>query len=664
MRIKLQKHVFDSFSNDVTESVPEKRRFEDLGAVRLQNAKQDVESESIDPMLHVNAYCVELILHHLRCRQLLSLGTVSKSWHKIIGNSHVAMKQTSYNLNCDSKGALERSSRNYQSIKVKQDIENPEPDFLLALLKFITTLRFLSIEGKLHGDSIAEFFYELNLITNVFNLQHLTFIGNVGNIETILENFSLMKTFDSLTMSEVSSRTFSTILKFANTKKLILKNMNLSDPAMNEYQYRQEIQKLHMSRTKCDRASLEAIFDFCPNIKTVSFDDFESLDEDVKILIESHSNNMRVEAMPKPRVIDIIVQLPEPLHEMIIQHLSHEELMDTSEVSTTWFNFTKKFICDRSIFNLESRHDRKRNYGNFHATINEDLISLNNFFPIGSCLKEACIEVLPNSVRNVKFLFTIRNFPNLTMLNLACHENATLDNLKFPTTLKVLHLSNFTFRSEKPETTQFFKFLTQAKHLIDLQFFACSKLENLFNADVSESVSFKLQSLRIPFIECFSQVDEKFNKFLKTQSESMEMLSLAKVNINTICNLCDGFKLKSFGFLSISGLVDDLINRKCSMETVEEIQIPLIAREKQVEVLDPYLKLAPNMKTLCIQNLTDVLLTHLRESFKLLEEIRYAHNKLSDSEEFYGMSCKGIKLIQDDLLFDEFDAQNNQRINE
>lgn len=651
---------------------------ENLQASHAQSSSFSQQINVLDPILNLSFECQEQIFHHLGCKQLLNLSIISKSWKAAIDHSPVVMKKTVFKYNVCSEYEFKESSKKLQNIKVKQEVMNQDSEFLSKVLKFYPTLRSLSFEGFFQEAGIEQFFDDLEVkyrqqqqldATQSFILDHLTFIGGVENIDLILEKFSTFlaetskvegginlppKVFETITLSGVSKDTFSLVSKYLRAKKLVLNNMKLANLKVNDFQYQIFITKLEMSVTTIDERTLKTIIEICPNIKTlaISKKSWEMWRTKMKQLVADWS----IEELRIQNVDDPVVRLPDELHDLIFQHLEHDELVKVSSVSSSWFNATADRVAENSMYILRSSMKRKRNYKSILTTVKNDLITLDYVVPFAPVLKEMFMVVEPASVQNVKFCFSLWKFEHLTLLNLASHEKTPLDDLRFPESLKILHLNNFKIQSNQPIKTPFVKYLSHASKLEDLSFFDCENLDNLFVTDAFPKVSLKLKTLRLPIKSRFTKGQVNFNKFLMTQKETLEELFLHKVNVRTINNIIKNFNLTSLGFLSILGKIDDFNpnNQTCESLTLLQLRFPSLTG------LKPYLNLAPNLQVLHVETLKDDILLHVKKHFQFIEEIRYGKNKLKAlKQEAISESFRNIKLEAQDLDFEEFDEMTN-----
>lgn len=621
-----------------------------------------------DPLQRLSSEDVDLIFQHFRCKPLLNLSQVSQSWAAEINKSFFVMKKTSFNFSDESQSTLMESSRKYQNIRVIQDTFNHDPEYLPKLLNLIRSLRSLSFQGDFEMSCIQEFFqkFKMNTAVGECHLNHLTFIGEVTNIEKILCEFSnilsLMnkKSYESIELIEVPSNTFSNIFKNLWTRKLILKGMNISLPNADGFCGQKFMTHLEMFSTRIDKPVAEKLRDFCFNLETLSIDDLNSLDEEVKQLFTNHpvAKPLRILILPAPNIHDFIIRLPEELHAQIFQHLTREDLMSTSAVCKTFFNFSKKFIESRFVYNSMRRTALKRKYQNLDVVILNDVICLNKIFSLAQNLREMTIEVEPEAIKNVVFLFSLQKFQNLTLLNIASHYNATLDDLRFPTSLKILHLTNFTLTlmSQHPEGIPFYKFLKNATHLIELKMFDSFGMEKLFQSNVFQHASkfpFKLQTLKLPIHDNSNGVQENFDEFLISQSKSLEYLGLHKVHVKTLQTLTQSrFKLKFLGILIVEGSMENLNDRAGSLLTLNELQLPQIRDENQLTILSPLIGLAPNVERVHVLLLTADMLHHLHKTLKSLKEIHFSRKRLGNlKKDVIFKRYNGILLIGGDIAY-------------
>lgn len=634
-----------------------------------------------DPLHRLSSNDLELVFQHFRCKPLLNLSQVSQSWAEEINQSFFVMKKTSFNFSDESQSVLMESTRKYQNIRVTQDIFNHDPEYLPKLLNLIRSLRSLSFQGDFEMSCVREFFqkFKMNTAVGECRLDHVTFIGEVTNIEKILCEFSNMlplmnkNSYESIELIEVPSNTFSNIFKDLRTRKLILKGMIISRPNADGFCGQKFMTHLEMFSTRIDKAVAEKLRDFCFNLETLSIDDLNSLDEEVKLLFTQHpvAKPLTIVILPAPNFHDFIVRLPEELHSLIFQHLTREDLMNTTAACKTFFNFSKKFIESRFVFNSMRRTALKRKYQNLDVVILNDVICLNKIFPLAQNLREMTIEVEPEAIKNVVFLFSLQKFQNLTLLNIASHCNAPLDDLRFPTSLTILHLTNFNLKlmCQHPDRIPFYQFLKNAKHLIELKMFDSFGMEKLFQSNVFQHASkfpFKLQTLKLPIHDNSKGVRKNFDKFLVSQSKSLEYLGMHTVHVKTLHTLTQSrFKLKFLGILIIEGSTGTLNDRADSLLTLNELQLPQIKGKHRLKILSPLIGLAPNVERVQVPRLTDDMLHYLHKTFKSLKEIHFSRKCLNGLKNDVILKCyKRILLIGGNIAYLDSLKENSKILNE
>lgn len=616
----------------------------------------------LDPLLFVPHKCHDLIFQHLHTKSLLNLSYVSRSWTVNIARSSAAMERTFFNYNHESKAVFDISSREYQNIKVKQSLMNQAEDFLLKLLKFFPNLQSLSFEGIFPKEMIEKFSEERQKIMNTtpynFKLKHLQFIGNVENISLLFSeilNLGNKVVFESIELIDVPSEVFSNIFKYLRAKKLVLHNMNIRKLSRYDICYQIDIEQLEMLHTTVDEVSAEFLRECCCSLKNITVDEWKRFHEPVRrLLVNSEFSRVEVKKVSLP-YIEFTMHIVSDLHRLVFQHLSCEELLKSSEVSKLWFNETKEIIEKNTVFdsfncNLESR---KRSYRNILATVDTEMGKMLSF---ADNLTELYLEVTAESMVNVNSLFSTERFCKLNLLKIAYKEqnSSTLDDLTLPESLRILHLTNFTLSSENTNQTNFFKFLCNSKILSELKFFQSFGIEKLFDTDVTSKFEFRLKTLKLPLFKRIYEIRPNFERFLESQSKSLEHLSLCKISMATIQRLGRGFNLKSFGFLYVEG---QRIGDLAPIFTLTDFQLPQLKGNNSIELEDLkyFMKLAPNMKIVHVYRLYDRILHHLRDNFKFLEEVRYGKKYLKTlKKEIIDRSFNGINLIEGDITFEEF----------
>lgn len=597
--------------------------------------------DATDPLAHIPLDCHDLIFQHIRKKTLLNLSKVSSSWYKYFGENFKVMERTIFNFKDESQDALNSSSRHYQCVRIRQEITNQNVDFLAKLSKFLPYVRSISFEGLFTAECVELFFDAID--EHTLKLEHLSFVGEDTNISLLMQKFSVLKTYNTITLIGVTTQEFSRIFKNLNTSKLILKNLKLNQLLVPEFQPQPAINQVEILMSTVDENSITTLINNCGNLASIKFDNWDQLSESVKTLVTSY-NNVRLEKSEKIN-LDPTLRIPEYLQALIFQHLPHEEILSTSTLSKTWFNYTKDVIAEQHMFFLRNSSVTKRNYCNIFFTIRR---SFNAIIPLTMHLKEITIEIMPGTINHVTLLFSIFNFPKVKYLNLSCHQSEALKDLQVPTSaLTQLVLTNFFFVSKAPQLTRFFKVLASAEKLKTLQFIDCRGLENLFSIDVTKFFFLSLQQLRFNYQH--DEIKENVCNFLLSQRNSLKFLSLGTVDSLTVCKLFDDLKLTSFGLKRLIGPTEALQKRKFEHDTLTHLTIA----QNELHVLKTVRRLIKNIQSLHVKELSNELLSYVQENLQSVNEVRFVERKLEDfTIELDYSNYRSINLIEEDLPFE------------
>lgn len=628
---------------------------------RLTSKKQvDREDLASDPMIHIVPECHDLIFQHFRYQHMKVLKMVSQIWARSVEASTELLNKSRFVLTPENKDVLMNTPRRYWHIKAKQDVLNNDPEFLKVLIIFLPTLKSLSFEGSF-DDCINTFFEELEALNDaniLSNLEHLTLFGDVTNIELFLSRFTSIKgrsssikrkEFKSIELIALRCEVFWSIFKHLRSQTLVLRSMNIRNVSRNDLVYMKSVKQLRLISSKIDRESAEALRQYFYDLGVLEIDNFNSLPDRVRQVFKDGSiRSMEILNLPTPTLDDFMVHLPEAIHSLIFQHLICEDLTKLSTVSKTFFNFTSKAVAKTATYNSFSSNQTRRCYENVNTTISHDIICMSKVHSFVPWLKELYLEVQGDSIQNVSIMFSQRNFPLLTTLSIACHQKSVLDNIKFPTTIETLHLSNFIFAPDMPELTPFYRFLEQAVNLVELQFFDTTGIENLFKNDLSANFPFNLKALKLQIQNDDFEIHENIDLFLKRQSKSLQKLILHKADVKTIKMIVERCNLTMFGLWHVRESEEDLIDCTDQMENLNEIQLPIV---KNANVLKHFLKFGVNVKVVHVYVLSDKLLDYLRNVCKSLEEIRFFKPRRHSSFVKAGTYYEGIKLIGNDTSY-------------
>lgn len=618
------------------------------------NKKKKLEDHSssftTNPVSFVVPDCFDLILQHFKWYEILTLSLVSTSWARTVNDSSAAMKKITFVLWPESSTRLQKSTRRYQSIRVcHDDIEIQRANFLSSILTSLQWLRSLSFNGTFGQLCIDDFFNKLERNSQNLHVHHLTFYGNNSNIDLLLKRFTALKIYRSITLIAFEKETFINLLNLLRAEKLFLigmkiKKLNLTGLSQNDC-----VTELHLSRTKIDTISIEGLLKMLNRLKILNIADWEAINYVSKRKLVEMCSPLRLEMriISTPPADYFLLSSTPNIHNLILQHLSGEELLNVSIVSKAWFNLSKGKISKDLQFNLLSTKITSRSYENVSTTMTENLSSVVKLSHYTSNLRELNLELEPRSITNLIFLLSNHSFNNLTLLNVSCHESSLLDNLKLPTTLKILHLSNFHLGS--PDlSSAFFQFLSEAKALEDLQFSDSRGLEKLFTTNVARRTQFKLRSLKLIVDEAIPEVSQNFRSFLKIQARTLEVLIINEIHADTIEHLAENSCITSLDVQSLHISPEGLEFLK-ALDFLKELKVPTIENFEDVKVL---LKLAPNVEKVYLFRLSETCLNFLQTFMTHLREIQFTRRQklipnISDIK-------MGIKLRRNSFYGDNF----------
>lgn len=593
-----------------------------VDAVKKYKTGDDKEFSFLDPVKVVLPECLELMFQHLMCHQILNLSLVSPSWAKSVDESYVALKRITFVLRPENFNNLQKSSRKYQNVRVfHDDILIQRADFLSPLLMALKSKRSLSFSGRFGKACIEDFFDKLTENIGDFCVDHLTFYGTVSNAAMLLKRFAAIKEYSTITLIAFGKGTFrNDVINQLRAGKVILKSLSLCKLNRTELVQNSSIKELHFSKVTIDKESAEHLVKLFINLKMISVDNWDLMRSDVQQLLRERCiAGFECRIMPNLPVDYFMVLSAPNVQNLISQHFSCEDLISVSTVSKSWFNMSKVKISKTVEYNLFSSFVTKRTYENVNTVVDEDIISVIKTFPFTFTLKELSVELMPKSITNLVYLFKFQHFRNLTLLNVTCHESSPLDDLKLPTTLETLHLTNFQLTSDDAVSTTFYESLAQAKALVNLQFFETVGLDKLFSTDIAKTLEFKLRALRLLVDETNSEMVENFRSFLKSQLKTLETLSVNKVHVDTIRVIAENSCITSLEILSFAGSLESL-NVAKDIETLTDLLVPTI---KSFEDLKFLLKLAPKLRKIHLFRLSETSLEYLRKNFNHLQEIRF-----------------------------------------
>lgn len=578
----------------------------------------------MDPLNYVVPECIDLILQHLIFHQVLNLTLVSPTWSETVHNSSVAMRRMTFVLRPESYQKLQKSSRRYQSIRVlHDDIMIQKQIFLSPILQSLRFLRSLSFYGTFDKLCIEDFFNNIGRLTHNFRVEHLTFYGNVANINFLIRKFIAIKEYETITLIAFEKESFRSIFNQLRTKKSVLCGMKIRNFCFNETLRNDCVNELHLSTTKIDKNSIKALLESFRSLKVLKIENEDLMKSNAqRAFIEANSSrNLEVKIISNPSVDHFLLLCNPEVQNLIFQHFSGEDLLNVSLVSKIWFNLSKSKVSENLKYNLISSMITKRTYDNVETTLNESISSFIRIHPYTSTMKELTLEIKPKSISSLVQLFSFRRFNNLKLLNVTCHEQSSLDDLRLPTSLEFLYLTNFTL-GHRNQSTSFFEFLAEAKGLKDLQFYETKGLESLFTTNISNRVRFKLRRLRLFIDETNSEVSKNFQSFINSQAQSLEGLSLNQIHAETVNAIAQSSCLTSLEVRSIDNEIRSMEFRP-KIESLFELKVPTLHFE-DAKIL---MKLAPKLRKIYMFCLSHEFLQFLEKKFTFLEELNFTRRE-------------------------------------
>jgi hypothetical protein len=269
--------------------------------------------------------------------------------------------------------------------------------------------------------------------------------------------------------------------------------------------------------------------------------------------------------------MDPLLMVHPDLHDMIFQHLSFEDVLKCSQVSTDWkwsiatsrkclSKIQLKFDDSSNEANLKELGNIKREYRNLRLTIKNE----NNHYQVIRLLQKFAPTLL-----NLKLDFEqIKNFsepvdfPKLGSLDIAgCHVSQICETgyFKNVTTLKKLRVK-FVLTDDSKISDWIMK-----QNKLEELFFNCNT-DYIFKNDLLADASFSLRSFKfVGFFHGFFRADHtsiqiaNFHKFLLKMSDSLTFLSILITHVETIEFAVNNLpNLKKFHCLHIKGVISNL----------------------------------------------------------------------------------------------------------
>lgn len=666
-----------------------------------------------DPLLLLPQNCCDLILQHLNVKQLMRISMVSILWFNCVNDDEKLMSRVKFFY----RDFCQTVKRNYRHMKllvtsfnsVLNIFDQEFSDSIISLEMIIDGRNAFKLQA-----SSKEFAGEL------LGLQRLAISADATFLESFLKDEKLsreiiessefyrfinnMQHIQEVELIQFNAEVMAVLLPIIKANKVVIKN--LSNFARNEICFelsQQSNEFIDQLDLKLDQRAENAILQHflsicinikllnvhtlttsnlqfiicnCPKIERITF--YTASDECLQIM-----KNSRIQfSTIKPELcIDPMLRIPNELHALIFQHLDSYESIDktiirSSEVSKTWFNFTKdsdifidaiEFHCDFGEISFEKL---TRKYKTFNlvcdyetrSTVDESFQSFVNLMQNVSAnlteltifLKFDVFEFSPESIKP----------PNMQHLKVESKRRLSLGKLvKFlrSENLKTFEVKNFILDPDDAE--DFITFLSINKNLKELVLDKCEGLEHIFKSGIAQRIQFQLVQLLLPIYEHVSllKIGHNINSFLLQQIKSLEYLDLIHVSgamLNTV--FAHSKLLQYFRFLKLS----DSPAYDLFTETIHSLQYLKLPFMYRVDYIKPYIRCAPNLKELSIGGLSEEILDYVADHIPHLEEILYAEAhaiKKVDLEEIGATfrKYKGIKLWKSDYAI----SKSGNRLN-
>ncbi|CAO1406744.1 unnamed protein product [Diamesa tonsa] len=293
-----------------------------------------------------------------------------------------------------------------------------------------------------------------------------------------------------------------------------------------------------------------------------------SLDKDVT---ELPTKKIKINEDSK-ECMDPLLKVPEELHDLIFQHL---DVLKASEISMFWYNSIaasrecmkhlklKYDVCSYDFEMCDHKQDCYTALVNTPRKYKSIQINCHRC----SSFSNLCWKLISNQERmidlDIKNMTLKENvaevtFPNLESLKIRHHKSSQTINLfrKFRNSKKLKKLELISMFKVNTDILQnaFIKDLQIHQNLVELRL-SSNIFDILFQTDVAATLTFKLKVLQIHTeLKCHvmerEDIDINFNKFLLTQRECLESISLprvrqfySKVLLHTIFNKLNALKI-------------------------------------------------------------------------------------------------------------------------
>jgi F-box domain len=356
-------------------------------------------------------------------------------------------------------------------------------------------------------------------------------------------------------------------------------------------------------------------------------------------------------------IMNPLVRISSELHELIFQHFDYADVLSASNVSKYWYEDVGKSKISMSKIKLKFWKSTDKNQ-------TERIIKILKV--ITRDYQHLSIDCRFDKTLSLEFwkLFTSHLASTLISLkiksiridNPSCVEIKKLKELKLvyvPTSIRNLLLKSIT--SLKRITLKFVsplnwkcpktdsesidcikRFIENNEKLEDLEVYGAVQYSLLFDEDLSRSVNFRLNSLKIKNDMRLALIPERIEEnvinFFSTQCSSLQKIFIDVCRPNVIQFIFN--KMTQLKSVQIETVMTEFHAKELNLnlnEHVTDLSIPYVNKHEDVRNI---LEMTPNLCSLFVAHLSVETMEYIAFSLKKLNTLKYRYDEI-DCEELY-----------------------------
>lgn len=351
------------------------------------------------------------------------------------------------------------------------------------------------------------------------------------------------------------------------------------------------------------------------------------------------------------------------LHDLILQHLNTNEILEYSTVSKYWYKkignsrqCMKKIRLALKFWRSTAKEQQieeklkilksiSRRYQNISIDCRFDKRVSAEFWNLLSVLADHIVQLKIKSINvtidSSKPLFKLRKLEELKIVYVPVNIRNVLLTSCNPVKLKLKLVSplnwNKTNKTDNESLLCIKHFMTTNERLKDVEIYGAVQYRFFFDEDFSKLIKFRLNSLKIKNDLRLSLIPEECERnlidFLATQNESLEKVFIDVCRPAVIRQVFNN--MKNLTLIHIETVVmTDFKVRDLNLqlnENVVDLRIPYITNNQDIKEILQY---TPNLTSLFVAHLSIETMEFVAWNMKKLVTLKYRYDEI-DCETLY-----------------------------